>query len=197
MTGFDPSTFVQAEQLSPVSQAVATPELLSPAVPATPETSAAPAFSQAPARSVATVAGVAGAIPDLRDDLPFAVEINTMFRYPLPACFMPSAWFRIRETIRRFVDDGHCALALSAGWSALDLFGFPARPWLFNRQPLYMLGVVFHMRGRRAGEISDQSIEIVQKSGPSTQVYKAHHMTGGQGSLPCWEALDPARWGVD
>lgn len=197
MSGFDPSAFVQAEQQSlPLSPPVAKPETSPEPLPATVESPAPPAFEADPAPAVASVATVAGVIADLCDDAPFAAEINRMFRYPLPQCFMPSAWFRIRETIRRFVDEGQCAAAIACGWEPLDLFGFPATPWAYNRQPLYMLGVVFHMRGRKCGGISARSIEIMQRSGPSLRCYKSHHMTGRQASLLCWEALDPSRWPV-
>lgn len=197
MTGFDPSAFIQAEQHSlPLSPPVAKPETSPEPLPATVESPAVPAVSDTPRESVATVATVAGVIPDLCDDRPFAAEINRLLRYPLPACFIPSAWLRIRQTIRRFVDDGECAAALACGWEPLELFGFPATPWAYCRQPLYMLGVVFHMRGRKCGEISARSIEIMQRTGPSLRCYKSHHMTGRRSSLLCWEALDPSRWPV-
>ncbi len=204
MNGFDPSAFVQAEQQAlPLSPPVAKPET----PPATiggaepePESQANRAPSDGWGESVATVATVAGGAYDIADldaGLPFAAELNRMFRYPCPKGFKPSKWYRFREAIRRFVDEGKCGEALACGWEPIELFGYPARPWLYLRAPLFMTGVICALGPGGAGEVQAGSIEIRQRQPPNQRCYKDHHMTGRAASLLIWEALDPARWPVE
>lgn len=201
MSGFDPSAFVQAEQQSlPLSPPVAKPETPPATIGDVPETSEnrepAPGWGETVA-GVATVAGGAYDIPDLEADRPFAAELNRLFRYPCPGGFKPSKWYRFREAIRCFVDEGKCSEALACGWEPIELFGYPAQPWKFMRPPLFMVGVAYFLGPGGAGEILPGSIEIRQRQPPNQRCYKAHHMTGRSASLLIWEALDPSRQPVD
>lgn len=198
MSGFDPSAFVQAEQQAlPLSPPVAKPETPPETIGDAPEMAQTLGQEASGWDSVAAVATVAGVVPDLAIDLPFAADLNRMFRYPCPRCFKPSKWFRICEAIRRFVDEGKAGEALACGWEPIELFGFPAQPWRFMRAPLFMSGVAFGLGPGGAGVVCAASIEIRQRQPPNQRYYKLHHMTGRSAALLCWEALDPARWPDD
>lgn len=195
MTGFDPSMFVQAERKP-------SPSVAAPSAPVA-TASEAPQVAENRDRwavdyqTVATVAGVA-VCEDLPLDLPFAREINRMFRYP-PAArhFRFKRWRWIMRGVSELVLSGKAGEALGLGWSDLELFGVYARPWAVTRLPHAAGGFCMSAAGRTIGNVSADWIEVTGRRGDTSRYYREHAMSMAYTSALMWIAFDPARWPLD
>jgi hypothetical protein len=121
-----------------------------------------------------------------------------MFEGPIPPIYTPRQWRTLCEGIRKFVDKGHCEKALASGWQPIELFGCYARPWEVYSWPLATLSLALILHGRSVGHVDGSRIEILNHSGgrrdPSSNLYRAHHMTRRGSCVLMWEALDLRNW---
>lgn len=198
MGGFDPSKFVAGEKPPPdrdvdpeglwKDESVATVA----SVAATESSAPHPAQTaenkdvwDEPARSVASVAAVAV----LPLDKPFAAQLNDMFHYPRPPWIRPSHWSKFCADARKFSDAGKCAEALAAGWEAIELFGVPVEPW---RRMMGATGLVASLNGRGVGRVEPHAIEIINRIGARSRLYRAFAAERRANARLMWEAFHPS-----